>query len=219
MTCPYRDPAGGGKISATTVTDPVTAVEFGSRPNYFDNDLAAFLVQTNEVGSNQLIAHLRNTGSKTGYLNDFQVYGLGIYHYSPIETEVRDDFSIASGSGEQRLVFNLEQISDPVAGANFAALIKAILSRQHIEGVTVMFRANQDTTLAPLATAAEISQRFTLTEALTGISQDFFINKLDYEYRDNQLDVTLLAVPTSRTDCWIWDYSTWDNTDAEGWTL
>lgn len=219
MTCPFRDPEGGGKISATSVVNPVTVVEFGSAPDYSSNDLASFLTQANEVGSNQMIVHLTNTSSKTGYLNDFQVYGLGIYHYAPIEIEKRDTFSIASGAGEQKQIFDLEQIGDPATGANFADFIADKLSRQHLEGVLVEFRANQDTALAALATAIEISQRFTLTEAQTGLSEDFFVNKIEYRYKDNQLDVSILGVPASRSDCWIWDTSTWDNTEAEGWTL
>ena len=58
-----------------------------------------------------------------------------------------------------------------------------------------------------------------MTEAATGVSQDFFINHLKYSLEDTKLICELLAVPASRTDCWIWDSSTWDNTDGEGWTL
>jgi hypothetical protein len=218
MVCPYSDPLGGGPISATSVVNPVTVVEFGSVGDYVRNDLAAFLTQANEVGANALIAHLTNTSNKTGYLNDFQVYGLGIYRYSPIELETRDDFDIAA-NGERRASYRLELISDPNAGHNFADFILDKTGRQHVQMRIVRFNANQDAAHAAAAGAAEISQRFTLTEAATGLSEDFFINALGFSYRDNQLEVTIAAIPAKAYTCWIWDSSTWDNTDGEGWTL
>jgi hypothetical protein len=219
FVCPFRNPLGGGKISATSVVNPVTVVEFGSTADYTSNDLAAFLTQANEVGSNQMIAHLTNTSTKTGYLNDFQVYGLGIYHETPIEVVVRDDFGVYSGAGERRAVYALEQISNLLTGELFADYYKDIVSREHIHGVSVRFNASQTQALAALALAAEVSQRFTLTEAATGLSQDFFINHLKYSLEDTKLICELLAVPVSRTTCWIWDTSVYDNTVGQGWTL
>ena len=216
--CPYSNPLGGGEISATSVVDPVTVFEFGSRGNYVSDDLHAFLSQANEVGANATIAHLTNTASKTGHLNDFQIYGLGIYHYSPIELEARDDFDIYS-NGEHRATYRLELITDPNKGRNYADFILDKVGRQHVVVRMVSFNANQDATLAAAAAAAEISQRFTLTEAATGLSEDFFINSLAFAYQGNQLEVTMVAVPWATYRCWIWDTSTWDNTDGEGWTL
>ena len=216
--CPYSDPLGGGPIAATSVVDPVTVVEFGSTADYVSNNLAAFLSQANEVGANALIAHLTNTGTVTGYLNDFQVYGLGIYHYSPIEMERRDDFDIAL-NGERRATYRLELITDPNKGRNYADFILDKVGRQHVGLRLIRFNANQTATLAAAAVAAEVSTRFTLTEAATGLSEDCFINRLSFGYIDGQLEVDILAVPASTYKCWIWDSSTWDNSDGEGWAL
>jgi len=215
----YRDPIGKNLISAIDIEDPVETVEFGSVGNFVADDLAAFLSQVNVVGAHAMLSSLTNSSSKTGYLNDFQIKGRGIYTDSPILIEVRDQDSINAGAGERRLALDLEQITDIQVGQNYAGWTLGVLSLPHINVRRIVFLANQTSALAAAALAVEVSSRFTLIESVTGLSEDFFVQRLKYTQIGTGLLVEILAVPAKIYKCWIWDSSTWDNDDQEGWAL
>jgi len=215
----YRDPIGKSLISAIDIEDPVETVEFGSVGNFVSDDLGAFLTQVNVVGAHSMAVALTNTSSKTGYLNDFQIKGRGIYTDSPILIEVRDQDSIDAGAGERRLQLDLEQISDIQVGKNYAGWTLGVLSLPHINVRRIVFLANQTSALAAAALAVEVSTRFTLIESLTGLSEDFFVQRLKYTQSGTALLVEILAVPARVYLSWIWDSSTWNNADQEGWAL
>jgi len=217
--CPFRDPLSGSSISATSVTNPVTVYEFGSAPDYVSNDLSAFLTQANVVWCNKLVANLTNTSTKTGYLNDFQVYGLGIYHLQPAEINVEAPAAGTAELGYLKGTFDLAQISDIQTGQLFAYYYLHLIGDRHLHGIRVTFNASQTQALATEVAAAEISSTFTVVEAGTEISQDFFVNRIEFSLQDSQLMCEILGVPMSRTLCWTWEESEWDNTVGEGWTL
>lgn len=221
ILCSFTDPSKGGGISATSVVNPVVSpyVEFGSVGDFVSDDMAAYLSQNNTVGGNSMLAKLTNTHpTATGYLNDFQPQGLGIYFNSPIIVESINEDSIAI-FGERRFIINLEQISDPNIGHNYAAFIKNQISTSHIRARRIVFLANQSTSIAKGAMEATISQRFTAIESLTGVSTDFHIQKLKYTQMATQLWVDILAIPVEPFQTFIWDAALWDDEATAKWAL
>ncbi len=218
LTCPYTDPSTGMHISAIDVVEPVT-FEFGTLQNFVSNNLHSFIAQDNDIGGNAAIVRLTNTGTKDGYLNDLQILGRGIYVYNPFTTEARNQDSIDAGAGERRMVFDLEQHTDPEDGHNVAVWVLNAVGTTPVKAKRVIFLANQSSALVAAALALEISSRFTLIETATGISEDFFVQRIIYRQAGPMLWVEMLSVPASRYRAWIWDSSLWDNTVREGWAL
>ena len=93
------------------------------------------------------------------------------------------------------------------------------MSLPHINVRRIVFLANQTSALAAAALAAEVSSRFTLIESVTGVSEDFFIQRVKYTQSGTALLAEILAVPARVYLSWIWNSSTWNNTDQEGWAL
>jgi hypothetical protein len=219
LLCDFTDPTTGRNISAIDVVDPVTVIEFGRRPNFTDNDLAAYISQSNEVGGNQMIVRLTNIHpTATGYLNDLQIFGKGIYVYDPAILEASDVASITL-HGRRLLPVRLEQITDPTIAQNYAAFIlskgKVSLPKLH----TIRFLANQSAALTAAALGLHVSTRFTATESATGISREFYANRMRYVASDLQLWVEIQAEESPAFGTWIWDVSHWDDEDDGHWGL
>ena len=221
IRCNYTDPSTGQQISAIDVVNPVVApyVEFGSRGNFTDNDMIAYLSVVNEVGANAMISRFTNTHpTQDGFLNDWQLHGRGVYIYDGITVETRDQDGIDLGTGEKRMTINLEHITDPNTGKNYAAWIKGSVSRSRVAAARVTFIAATDE-LEEIALNAEISQRFTLIEDATGVGRDFYIQNLQYTFDEGILVCTILGVPDLSANVFVWDHSRYDNEDEARWAL
>jgi len=219
FTCDYSDPDTGVRISAIDVVDPVITVKFGSVGDFTADDMAGDLVQSNTVGGNAIECALTNDHPyQTGYLNEWAVKGKGIYVYNPMTLVAKNQDSIDI-RGNLRYRLRLNQITDPNKAYNYAAWLKNAYGVPSLQAVRVIFLANQTEALTIGAVDAEISTRFTLIEAATGVSKDFFINKIKYTHRGRNLWVEILAKAAKVYDTFIWDSSHWDNEEDARWAL
>lgn len=92
----YKDPtAGGAQISGSSVVTPVVTTDwkFNSLPTGLGTDLSANITITFTAGQSGFKASIINTGP-AGYFTKFNVRGIPIYRYSPVETVVIDQRSI-----------------------------------------------------------------------------------------------------------------------------
>jgi hypothetical protein len=206
----YRDPATGKRISASDIVTPLVAnthFKFGSTSGSA-NDLNSFLTITTSIGGNSAKVTLTNTAGVTGYVNLLKLIGKGIYSYDPVTLRSENTTSSAA-RGECVLTLNLEQHDSPLKGQSYADALKNIYSTPH-PNIVVRFLANQSAALLTGALAAEPSTRFTLTDYMTGVDGDYFINGLEYTLEAGKwLWCTLTAVPADVTQWWIWNTSHW----------
>lgn len=216
FVCPYTDPNTGDKIDAIEINDP-PVTEFGSVQDFTSDDMADFLTIVMNIGANSTEVRLTNTHQfQTGYLNDLQVKGKGIYTYDAILSQAIDDESISVRGPRKKLV-KLDLLTDPTKGRNYAYYILGKISKPHLKSGIIMFLANQTSTLAEAVLDLEISDRFTASETVTGVNRDFYINRLRYRLIDGMVWVSILPAPES-FGMFIWDASHWDSEDAH-WGL
>ena len=192
--CAYTDPDTEVKISAIDVDDP-PFYEFGSVQNFTSDDMHADLVVAMEIGANKAKVFLTNTAATTGYLNDLQLTGKGIHLNDPILIERRNEDSIYSGIGEQRLVVWLEQITDLGTAENRANELLAEYGAPIGRPIWLSFCASQDPVLAYAALSIEPSTRFAVSESITEANRDYYVERVAFRMDGPYLWVDILASP------------------------
>ena len=183
VTVEFVNPDDGQLMSAWDVVSPVADadVEFGSSQDFVSDDLAANLIQNNEVGAHSIICRLTDTAGVTGYVNGFDIQGKRLLRGDPITVEVKDQTSI-DDYGESRLTVNLEHINDPGYASDYGNYILSQVKDPHLRVERIVFVADQSDDLIGAAVLAEVSQRFIAAEDLTGLNESFFISRLRYTY-------------------------------------
>ena len=221
LRCSYTDPNTREHINAFDVVNPIDTAEyeFGTLQESGSDNLHALLTQNNTVGGSSISCILKNThSSATGYLNQFSVKGKGIYVYNNITLEASDSDSIDQ-VGERKFFERLDQIVDPGTAYNYAAFIKGNYAPSHIDTCKIRVLANQTDALAKGLIEAEVSTRFTVIEDVTGISRDFYVQKIQYKQEDTLLWVTIYGISSNVASAFIWNSSHWSSEDDARWQL
>lgn len=186
FTARFRDPAG---LSSRTSVKPGTEVtpvadtdyKMSSVSNNGGNDLNASLTISVVWGGNSAEVTLLNTGGSTGYVQKgFQLRGIGIYHYDPVEI-TREDSNSQLRHGNKTLSFSLPYQGSTNVATDFANVILGRYRNPVSNISSVSFVANKSTALMTAALTCWIGDRITIVESVTGISEDFFINGVNYK--------------------------------------
>jgi hypothetical protein len=179
---PYLDETTERRISGERLVPPVAGTDYkmSSYANNGGSDLNANLTVTPTTGANSMSVIVTNGGTATGYINTLQIRGYGIHVAEKIGSISSNSTSITT-YGEKSLTFNMPYQSNAAFGQ---AVADEIIRRYKnpistIGGVT--FNANRSATLMGYALTLGIGSRITITETVTGINTDFFINGFDYE--------------------------------------
>jgi hypothetical protein len=211
LTCPYRDPTGGARISGINVVDPLvegTHIKIGTADDGTSHDIHTFTA-TMVVGGNSAELTIVN-GITSGYVNFIEILGKGIYAYDPQIIEASDPTSIAA-RGELLLSYDLDQHDNPTTGQVFATYIKDKFKVPVMTPKRASKIANDDAALMAGMLAAEPSSRFAMAEEMTGLSSDYFINGITLDIEaGNILRFGLVCVKAESTAFFIWDTSKWD---------
>jgi hypothetical protein len=195
----YTNPAGGGRISARDIVTPIagTDYKFGSKQDDVTQDMNDYLDVSLDAGGNDASITIGNTSPKGqyGYLNLFQLRGLGIYSY--------DQFIASAGEGLPVLTFDMPYQSDPLIADSVANYIYSLISAGKY-GRVVRFHANKSTALMEAALTGGISTRWTILEAQTATGAEWFINGRNLTLSaGNRLDVEWYCVPAENVLSWI----------------
>ena len=202
------------------VVDPITVIEFGSVADFESNDMIGDLGQSQEIGANATIVTLTNNNvSRTGYLNDLQIYGRALYAYrSQILTAINQT-GIDDGTGERKFSIRLDQITEVEKAQDYADFILGMVGIQRMGSTRVSVLANQSAALKAGLVAAEVSTLFTVVESVTGSNGDYYVNKIKYTQEGPALWVDLHVGPAARYNCFIWDRSHWDRESDARWAI
>ena len=123
----YKDPtAGGAQISGSSVVTPVVSTDwrFNSKADGTGTDLSANIKMTFTPGQSGFRAIIINSGTP-GYITKFNVRGVPIYRYSPVETLFSDERSVWD-YGDYSLQFTRQygQSSDDIQPFAFRLLMR-----------------------------------------------------------------------------------------------
>jgi hypothetical protein len=185
----YTDPAAkASKISClevTSVTSTLNAAQDGSGAN-----LTANLTLTYVGASDSFqITSMTNASATDGFVY-LQASGTGIRIYESI-SKITEDATSQLDYGTLELQINAPYQNDPVVADAFANIILAGSKQPYSEIKSATFICDDDTK-KQLFLSTDIGARVHLSETLTGIDEDYFVQGWDFAvigHNDNFGDV------------------------------
>ena len=178
FTARYTDPLSSGRrVSSDQMITPVVDVDYkmagvsGGKGNHLNANLTVAVT----FGANSAEVTLTNThASKCGFIGRFNLRGYGLYEYDPVTLAYLDTASQTT-YGDRPLKYDLPYQQDKNVGQDFLNFFKG----HHIAPVTaiesVEFPANNSDALMLAALQCDVGSRITVTETMTGLSKDYFI--------------------------------------------
>mgnify|MGYP007071579131 CR=1 FL=1 len=199
FTLQYRDPYGGSPISGQTIVDQVadTDYKFGSSEGTANDLNASLSITRTRTGGNSTDFSVQNTGVTGGYLNLFQLRGLGIYPY--------DTYIVTVGTEGLRVEsLDMGYQTNPLVADSVAAFGQSVFDDNTRRGAVVTYRANNDSTLMLAALTGTVSSRWTLVETQTALAGDWFVNSRKGRIgMGGQFDMEWMVVPASGQSVWV----------------
>jgi hypothetical protein len=177
----FRDPDG----AATYVTGLNVVATVGTT-HYLMNaasagtgtDMTSLLALTVEIGSDSInYGTITNTGTVTGYITKLCAIGKGVYTYDPI-TYVAESDTAKSKYGSYVVSLDMKYQDDPTFAAALTNIIVARKSDPKTMINSVTFTANRSFGLMGAFMLCDIGTRVRLTETVSGVDEDYFINGL-----------------------------------------
>jgi len=180
----YRDPTGGSNmVSGTDMVSPASTTDYlmNAAADGGGADLTADLDVTANYGSDGVQWILVNNNAATGYVTHLQCRGKGIYFFDPTAS-IQEDSTGIDLHGEKETSVDQQYQDNPLASDAAAQYwsIRLATLRDDIQGVT--YNPNRTQALMDLFLSADIGDKFTLSETVTGLSSEIYlINGIDFE--------------------------------------
>lgn len=191
VTLRYIDQTTTRRISAKDILTPVVGTDyiFSKRRKSLQGEYNASLTVTFSIGSNSVSAQLENTIGYKGYVTKMQARGTKLTMYNKVESIAEDATSIAE-YGERTITYNMPYQQNE----NLGSAVADELLRRHKDPTTqangMRFAANRNTTFMGYALTLGIGDRITISETMTGINTDYYINSIEHEYKNKILFVS-----------------------------
>ncbi len=206
----YTDPnQKASRVGGTAMVTPVAFVDYlmNTQADGSGSDLTASLSIVETFGANSAKLVLTNNSSQTGFLTLLKLRGKGIYTYdhtisSSIDASSQYDYGINT------LSYSMPYEDTLTVGQNaadyFLSLYKDPLT--YMSDITI--DGNMSSQFMTYIGALEPSSRITVTETVTGLNNDYFINGVDLVISaGNHVRATYTLVPAF-TNLWILGTST-----------
>lgn len=181
LSGPYRDPdMQASRVAGVDMIDPVSTTDYlaNSASDGSGTNVTANLTVTATFGGTGVTLVVTNTSATVPcYVTLLQCRGTGLYDYDAPVMVSRNTTSEARYSSHV-LSYDVPYQDDPVVGKAFADLVTSIWATPFEFATSVAFIANSDATLLTAALAREVGDRVTITETLTGVNSEFFINQV-----------------------------------------
>lgn len=204
----YRDPAGAATrvaITDGTGIEPEADTDYKLSSGTSDggNDLNAALIVVVTFYADYAAVSLTNTAATAGYLNLFKLRGNIIRLYDPSDS-VAESSDSQDAYGVRELAFALPYQSNPNTAKDFSDHLEARWKNPVTVVESVSFYANRSDTLMQGAVELCIGDRITISETVTGISDDYSIVYVEKEYMHGaRLRVTYGLERTTGAEFWF----------------
>ena len=203
----YVDPNNESRrITGTSIVAPLVAgthYKFSSSSGSGE-DLNASLGVTATMNADTADFSFVNNAAVTGYLWFLKVIGKGLYPYDEVEHRSIDT-DILKG---QTLNFDMIYQDDFSIGRYASESLLSWESQTENERPVVQFKANRTAALMAAAILVEPGDMVQITETVTGVDRQFFVNgvELDIKHGGRDIDVYWSCVPAqTATDFCILD--------------
>lgn len=182
-TCRYRDPSGGASyVNGRDMVAPVATTHYTASANEDGTgaNLTPDLSVTAIYGTEAVEYELENTGATDLWVQLLKAVGKGIYIYDAVRV-VYNDAASQLIHGVRALTVDMRYQEDPAVGELFAV---TILGRQADPDYTVdraIIIANKNSISMMGFLQLEPGRRLSLSEDVTGIDRDFFVQGYEAE--------------------------------------
>ena len=145
---------------------------------------------------------ITNQSGQVGYVTTLQIRGDRIKDYQPVTQEEKDDTSVTN-YGELVLNWDMPYQEDPLVGKDAADFFLLNLKDPTTQVERIKFNANHSDDLMKAALRREPGDRITITETVTGINADFFINGVRLTIKPNNIiDCEWFVIPAKDSLYW-----------------
>ncbi len=192
---PYRDPVTGDPIGGTAIQTQVSGTDYVGNLNEdgTGSDVSAYLTVVVTAGGAGASFSVTNALGATVYLTRNQLRGKGIYDRGTITLEASDAPSVAS-FGEHAVEFDMPYQSSPDVGQGAADYLLSKYASAYAQARLVQVVGRSNTQVSQIL-SRDISDKVTITETVTGVSNDFFINGLIQRLTNGVLTTVYLLAP------------------------
>jgi hypothetical protein len=183
ITLRFKD-ANRNRVNAKDIVTALVAdthYRMSKLSNSGGNDANADLtINSVTPGSNAVTINFTNTGAVRGFVNKIDIYGKGIYLYSPVELVVE------SGDADRQLNYDFFYLADPYRAKTFLQHLHARTTSEAPDIDSLSFIADASPTLMNYAMTLDNGDRIYVAETVTGLSGEYIINKVIYTILTNR---------------------------------
>jgi len=169
------------------------------------DDLTSDFVVTPTEGGFACKWDIENTGTTPGYITLLKATGKSVTDLEQVTQESIDATSIKQ-HGTMELDWDMPYQEDPLVARDAAQFLRTSLKSPWTALKAVSYYANDSSTLMGYAMAREPGDRITLTETMTGISSDWFINGVEFDFEPSvggeKIEVTWYITPARDSLFW-----------------
>jgi hypothetical protein len=179
----FRDPAGGAsRVAGRDLQTPAATTDYlmNSTSDGSGTNLTANLTVTAQYGVEGVSYTLTNTSASVGYVTKLQARGRGVYTYDTITLMVEDAASQLI-HGARALNLDLKYQKSIANVESFAQVFLDLYRAATTDIRAVQFNANRSAAMMTLFLAMEPGDRFGLSEQVSGIDQDYFIQGVEFD--------------------------------------
>jgi len=194
----YRDPSGGSKIAAKNITTPVANTHYKfatyeeSEIGNYNSKLSVSI--TEHATSVEVSA--TNNGNAVGWIVFFELTG---YIIRMLDIVSR---SVETGEEGKEERINLYYQFNPNIAIQAATFASNVYGVDYAKSVTFMPLVN--TTLTDGFLDARIGERVEVIEDVTGVSSEYFINGVSWEFKGkNDITATYILAPARSHAPWV----------------
>lgn len=195
---PFRDPITGDPIGATDIQPLVAGSDYiaNSEPDSTGQDLTSLFTIVVTAGPSGARFEVTSASGTIGFLTTLQLRGRGIYDHGTVQAEAINAASVAS-IGQHVVVIDMPYQDDDDVAAGAAQYVLAKYGTAFALAHTVSVIGDSSAKLTQIL-QRDISDRLALSETMTGLNSDFFINAIELVVLPTQhLSVTYTLAPAA----------------------
>ena len=196
----YTDPnQKAARVGGTEMVTPVATTDYtmNTLADGTGTNLTASFTVTPTFGANSARLVIANGSGSDGFITFLQLRGKGIYTYDATISTSQDTESQYL-YGINTLSYDMPYQDTLTVGQSAADYFKYVYKNPltYLRDITI--DANASSTLLSYALAREISDRITVSETVTGLSADYFINSVNLAITaNNQIAATWTLAPSA----------------------
>ena len=196
----YTDPnQKAARVGGTAMFTPVATTDYtmNTLADGTGTNLTASFTVTPTFGANSAKLIIVNSSGSNGFITFLQLRGKGIYTYDPTISTSQDTASQYL-YGINALSYDMPYQDTLTVGQSAADYFKYVYKNPltYLQDITI--DADASATMMGYALAREISDRITVSETVTGLSAEYFINAVNLSITaNNQIAATWTLAPSA----------------------